>query len=100
MIPRPIEIVGGGLAGLSLGIALRRANVPVTLFEAGEYPRHRVCGEFITGLDTETRERLQLDHVLGNAKSHRKIQWYLRDRKVHRDVLPLPAVGLSRYALD
>ena len=25
--PRPIEIVGGGLAGLSLGLALRRAGV-------------------------------------------------------------------------
>ena len=51
----PIEIIGGGLAGLSLGLALRRGGVPVTLHEAGEYPRHRVCGEFITGLDPATR---------------------------------------------
>ena len=47
---QPIEIVGGGLAGLSLGLALRQQDIPVTLFEAGSYPRHRVCGEFITGL--------------------------------------------------
>jgi menaquinone-9 beta-reductase len=43
-LSRPIEIIGGGLAGLSLGRALARAGVPVTVYEAGNYPRHRVCG--------------------------------------------------------
>jgi len=51
---RSVEVVGGGLAGLSLGLALRRRGVPVTVWEAGHYPRHRVCGEFITGLDRAT----------------------------------------------
>ncbi|HZI32692.1 MAG TPA: NAD(P)-binding protein, partial [Candidatus Binatia bacterium] len=46
---KSITIVGGGLAGLTLGIGLRRRDVPVTILEAGEYPRHRVCGEFISG---------------------------------------------------
>ena len=48
--PKPIQIIGGGLAGLTLGIALRRQEIPVTILEAGRYPRHRVCGEFISGL--------------------------------------------------
>ena len=46
-----VRIVGGGLAGLSLGIGLRRAGVSTEIFEAGDYPRHRVCGEFVTGLE-------------------------------------------------
>jgi 2-polyprenyl-6-methoxyphenol hydroxylase-like FAD-dependent oxidoreductase len=58
--PRPVEIIGGGLAGLSLGIALRHRGLPVTIREAGHYPRHRVCGEFITALDEDTKQALHL----------------------------------------
>ena len=46
---KPITIVGGGLAGLTLGIGLRQRGVPVKILEAGSYPRQRVCGEFISG---------------------------------------------------
>ena len=46
---RPITIVGGGISGLSLGIDLQLKGLPVHLFEAGDYPRHRVCGEFLSG---------------------------------------------------
>src|SRR5947208_2116234 len=44
-----VSIVGGGLAGLTLGIGLRRQGIPVTIWERGQYPRHRVCGEFSGG---------------------------------------------------
>ncbi|MDB6025304.1 MAG: putative electron transfer oxidoreductase, partial [Verrucomicrobiales bacterium] len=47
MAARPITIVGGGLSGLTLGIALRQRGIPTTIWEAGRYPRHKVCGEFI-----------------------------------------------------
>ena len=39
---RTVTIIGGGLAGLTLGLALRQRDVPVTVCEAGTYPRHRV----------------------------------------------------------
>ena len=45
-----LTIAGGGLAGLSLGIALRSRGVPVRVIEAASYPRHRVCGEFISAI--------------------------------------------------
>ena len=97
---QPIEIVGGGLAGLSLGLALRRAGVPVTVFEAQGYPRHRVCGEFLTGLDESTTARLGLAPLLGDALRHHQVVWYQRDRQVRTQHLPSPALGLSRHALD
>ena len=98
--PRTIEIVGGGLAGLSLGTALCRAGVPAVVFEAGDYPRHRVCGEFITGLSAATSARLGLGPLLADALHHREVAWHLRDRLVRVQRLPTPALGLSRYALD
>jgi flavin-dependent dehydrogenase len=97
---RPIEIVGGGLAGLSLGLALRRAGVPVTLHEAGDYPRHRVCGEFITALDTGTRARLGLDEFLADAIRHQEVAWFRRATPLLRHALPSPALALGRHALD
>ncbi len=97
---RPIEIIGGGLAGLALGLALRRAGVPVTLFDAGRYPRHRVCGDFIAGLSAATIARLQLAPHLADALTHRDVAWYRRARLIRVQHLPAPALGLSRHALD
>ncbi len=95
-----IEIVGGGLAGLSLGLALRRAGVLVTVHEAGDYPRHRVCGEFIVGLDDSTMGRLELAPLLADARRHRSVAWYDRKSFISDQTLPAPALALSRHVLD
>ncbi len=97
---RPIEIIGGGLAGLSLGLALRLGGVPVTVIEAGGYPRHRVCGEFITGLSAATVARLGLAPFLTDALRHREIAWFQNETLSRVQRLPSPALGLSRHALD
>jgi flavin-dependent dehydrogenase len=98
---REIEIVGGGLAGLALGLALRRADVPATLFEAGQYPRHRVCGEFIAGLDEATIGTLGLGPFLAGARRHHEVAWIFGNGPVQRrQRLPEPALGISRHRLD
>ena len=98
--PLPIEIIGGGLAGLALGCALRRSAVPVTIFEAADYPRHRVCGEFISGLEDTTIEALDLRPFLADARPHRVVHYHLRDRPLPPFSLPATAWGISRYSLD
>jgi flavin-dependent dehydrogenase len=100
MSARTIEIVGGGVAGLSLGIALRRAGVPVAVFEAMDYPRHRTCGEFISGLDAETIEELALSSVLREFPRCSRVAWFGRARAPRRWELPAPAILVSRYDLD
>jgi flavin-dependent dehydrogenase len=97
---RPVEIVGGGLAGLGLGLGLRAHDVPVTILESGDYPRHRVCGEFITGLDRQTSERLQINPILEKSLPAHSITWFETDGRATRHNLPEAALCLSRYLLD
>ena len=97
---REVVIVGGGLAGLGLGIALRRHAVPVTIHEAGHYPRHRVCGEFITSLDGGTRRALGIDKHLEAARPAYGVTWCEDGEQGISHQLPQPALCLSRHALD
>lgn len=41
-------VIGGGPAGCSTAITAARAAARVLLLESGRYPRHRVCGEFVS----------------------------------------------------
>jgi flavin-dependent dehydrogenase len=97
---RPVEIVGGGLAGLALGLALRRLAVPVRLHERGSYPRHRVCGEFIRGLSSLTIAELELGPLLASARRQAQIAWFWRGEPLRVQRLAAPAFALSRHRLD
>jgi flavin-dependent dehydrogenase len=99
-LQRPITIAGGGLAGLSLAIALRLRGVDVTVLEAGHYPRHRVCGEFISGVTEETLRALGIADVFDDARRHVTLAWHDRGRCFFNDKLPHPALGVSRFLLD
>ncbi len=101
-MPEPITIVGGGLAGLTLGIALRKQAVPVTLWEAGRYPRHRVCGEFISGRGLKSLERLGLLPILqkAGASNARTTAFFHQNPLFPARPLPEPALSISRFVLD
>lgn len=97
---RRIEIIGGGLAGLSLGIVLRQRGIAVVVQEAGRYPRHRVCGEFLTGLSKETITSLGLTELVAGSPVHREVTWKRHGRVHRRDALPSAVPGISRWDLD
>ncbi len=99
---RPVTIVGGGLAGLTLGIELRQADVPVTIYESGDYPRHRVCGEFISGHGQAVLERLGLlpDFEKAGAIYARTAMFIFGAAKSPVRKLTAPALCLSRYKMD
>lgn len=98
---QPITIVGGGLSGLALGILLRQHDIKVELFESHQYPHHRVCGEFISGLPAGLIQNLGMTDIMADTHSHQQTSWHSSagDRfyqfKLHR-----PALGISRHTLD
>jgi flavin-dependent dehydrogenase len=99
---KPITIAGGGLAGLTLGIALQKREIPVTIYEAGNYPRHRVCGEFISGRGLEILDALGLKQKILDAGATRAETAAFFFAKSNSPVrrLPAPALCLSRYVMD
>lgn len=97
---RPVEIVGGGVAGLSLAIGLRHSGVEVTLREAGSYPRHRLCGEFVNGVSEQTLDALGVRGIFHDALTHREMQWWLKEERIAQTELPHPVQALSRWAMD
>ncbi len=100
--PKPIQIVGGGLAGLTLGIALRKNEIPVTVFEAGNYPRHRVCGEFVSGRGLEILDELGLKEkfLAAGAIEARSSIFFSGNLESSVRQLPSHALCLSRFAMD
>jgi len=47
-VKQKIVIVGAGPAGSSLAIRLAKKDFAVTLIEREQFPRHKLCGEFIS----------------------------------------------------
>jgi len=99
---KPVTIIGGGLAGLTLGIGLRQLGVPVVIHEAGTYPRHRVCGEFISGRGLTTLARLRLGELIGQAGavSPQTVAFFTATKATAPRQLPSAAICISRFKLD
>lgn len=97
---KEITILGGGLSGLALAVYLRKRGVPTQLHEARSYPRHKVCGEFICGVQEDVLREMGLDRVVDHSLWHTRMQWYMMGESLLAQEMPQVAWGLSRYDLD
>jgi len=98
---KEINIAGGGIAGLSLGIALRRQNVPVVVHEAGSYPRDKVCGGIVHGVAPSVFDELGVsEFFLKKAIRINSVAFYNNGEKLVQIPFPPGAYSISRRELD
>jgi flavin-dependent dehydrogenase len=94
-----VLVLGGGVAGCAASIALARKGRRVTLIERELAPKHKVCGEFLSGealedlhalgVDVASLGAVPLDHVRLAAA-----------RRAAEAPLPFAAASLTRKSLD
>ncbi|MDR6301609.1 NAD(P)/FAD-dependent oxidoreductase [Mesonia maritima] len=95
-----IIIIGGGLAGLTAAIHLARENFKVTLFEKETYPKHKVCGEYISNEIQPYFESLEFDIFELQPKKINRFLFSTQSGKTVEATLPLGGLGISRFSLD
>ncbi len=95
-----ILIIGGGLAGLTSAIHLAKKGVSVVLIEKDSYPKHKVCGEYISNEVLPYFDFLDIDlSVVQPTKISKFFMSTQRGKTIH-STLPLGGFGVSRYTLD
>lgn len=96
----PVIIIGGGLAGLTNALHLAQSGTEVVLFEKDNFPRHKVCGEYISNEVLPFLRQLGVDpFALGATKISRCSLSSIKGREVQAP-LPLGGFGISRFLLD
>jgi len=95
-----VSIIGGGLAGLTTAIDLLNRNFEVIIFEKNEYPKHKVCGEFISNEVLPYLKELELDIASLQPSTISKTQLSTHSGRIISTKLPLGGFGISRYTLD
>lgn len=95
-----IAIIGGGLAGLSLGILCGRAGYKTVLFEKDRYPFHKVCGEYISFESWNFIHDLGLNLSSINLPVIKKLVVSSQGGKSISADLDAGGFGISRYFLD
>lgn len=92
-----IVIRGGGPAGAAAAIAALQMGCPAKILEKSRFPRHKVCGEFLSPEAIPLLERAGIRFPEA-AKVRRISLCFPRSGKSFS--LPEPAIGISRYSLD
>jgi flavin-dependent dehydrogenase len=87
-------VIGGGIAGLCAALRLTELGVHPLIIEAGDYPSHKLCGEFISSGSISLLERWNINPVKIND-----IQ-LVSSSEILDFQFPFPAGSLSHMTLD
>ena len=97
-------MIGGGPAGTAAAITAARSAARIALFESRQFPRHKVCGEFVSAESLGVLRDLLADEtathqLLDKAPVLTRTRLWLGDRMVQATVAP-PGLSVPRFDLD
>lgn len=95
-----VIIIGGGLAGLTSAVHLSKHNYSVLLIEKNTYPKHKVCGEYVSNEVLPYLYKLGFNPFEYGAKQISEFELTTHNNKSITSKLPLGGFGISRYELD
>lgn len=95
-----VVIIGGGLAGLVAALILQKEGREVLVLEAKDYPRHKVCGEFISREIVPLFDELDLWPTEYTLPQITQLQLSVASGKYLTLPLSHGAVGWSRKEMD
>ena len=95
-----VVIIGGGLAGLCNAIHLSKFGKKVLLIEKNDYPKHKVCGEYISNEVLPYLDFLDVNPFDFGAIKIDEFQLSTTNNKLISAKLPLGGFGISRFILD
>jgi menaquinone-9 beta-reductase len=95
-----IVIVGGGLAGLSAALLLQQQGRDVIVIEKGDYPSHKVCGEYISYEAWPFLQQLGIDPIALELPRLKRLRVSAPNGRILESELSVGAYGISRYLLD
>ena len=95
-----VIIIGGGLAGLTAAIHLSKTGFRVIVIEKNSYPKHKVCGEYISNEVLPYFKWLELDIENLNPTNINFLHFSSQSGKSLKTKLPLGGFGVSRFTLD
>lgn len=93
-----VIIAGGGLSGLTSSLILSE-NFKVLLIDTDEYPRHKLCGEYLSNEVFDVLTDLGVSPYDLGAVSINQLDYTFNHKKLSC-ILPLGGIGISRYTLD
>ena len=94
-----LAIIGAGPAGTAAAITAARAGARVLLLERGSFPRHKVCGEFVSAESLNLLSSLLKTQLLQSAPRITNARLFVDDRILPSPITP-PAASITRFDLD
>ncbi|WP_068774840.1 NAD(P)/FAD-dependent oxidoreductase [Paenibacillus sp. FJAT-26967] len=97
-----VAVLGAGLAGSTLAKMLADMGWSVSLIDRQQFPRHKVCGEFLSPESLQSLEECGLLQLVESLGPRTITEAYLVESGGSSVRIPLPgrAIGISRYCLD